>query len=93
MAGGNLLISCGQLRGATYGIYTFLEDVFGCHWYSSKVSCIPKKPSIILTDLDIVQKPSFEYREPDYAVADDPDWSARNKRNSAGARLDEARGG
>jgi hypothetical protein len=92
-AGPHLVIAGGRLRGTMYGVYTFLEDVLGCRWYTSKVSHIPKKPSITLKDLDIAQKPDFEYREPFYFDAFDGDWAARNKSNSSHARLDEARGG
>lgn len=92
-AGSNLVIAGGRLRGTMYGVYTFLEDVLGCRWYSSKVSRIPKKASITLTALDIVEKPDFEYREPFYTDAFDADWAARNKCNSNHANLDEARGG
>lgn len=91
--GPHLVIAGGRLRGTMYGVYTLLEDVLGCRWYTSKVSHIPKNPSITLEALDITQKPDFEYREPFYFDAFDADWAARNKANSSHARLDEARGG
>jgi hypothetical protein len=81
-AGPHLVIAGGRLRGTMYGVYTFLEDVLGCRWYTSKVSHIPKNPSITLELLDITQKPDFEYREPFYFDAFDADWAARNKSNS-----------
>ena len=92
-AGPHLVIAGGRLRGTMYGVYTFLEEVLGCRWYTSRVSRIPKKPSLTLGPLDIAQKPDFEYREPFYFDALDGDWAARNKANSSQARLDEARGG
>jgi len=92
-SGAHLVIAGGRLRGTMYGVYTFLEDILGCRWYTSKASYIPKKRTIILPPLDIVEKPDFEYREPFYADAFDPDWAARNRVNSNSARLDEARGG
>ncbi|MCX6375977.1 MAG: alpha-glucuronidase family glycosyl hydrolase, partial [Armatimonadetes bacterium] len=79
--GPHLVIAGGRLRGTMYGVYTFLEDTLGCRWYSSYVSYIPKKPTIILKPLDITQKPDFEYREPYYSDAFDADWAARNKAN------------
>ncbi|HET6456759.1 MAG TPA: DUF4838 domain-containing protein [Armatimonadota bacterium] len=90
--GPHLVIAGGRLRGTMYGVYTFLEDL-GCRWYSSKVTSIPKKPTITLPPLNIVQKPDFEYREPFYTDAFDADWAARNKCNSNSARLDADRGG
>lgn len=91
--GPHLVIAGGRLRGTMYGVYTFLEEVLGCRWYTSKASYIPRRPTITLQTLDIVQKPDFEYREPFYTDAWDPDWAARNKTNSNHSRLDEKRGG
>ena len=91
--GPHLVIAGGRLRGTMYGVYTFLEETLGCRWYSSKVSSIPKKPTITLKPLNIVQKPDFEYREPFYVDAFDGDWAARNKCNSNSARLDADHGG
>lgn len=92
-AGPHLIIAGGKLRGTMYGVYSFLEDVLGCRWYTSSVSKIPKNPTIKFASLDIVQKPDFEYREPFYADAWDADWAARNKSNGNAPKLDEARGG
>ena len=89
----HLVIAGGRLRGTMYGVYAFLEEVLGCRWYSSRASRIPKKRTITLKPLDIVQKPDFEYREPGYTDAFNADWAARNRANSSQARLDEARGG
>ena len=91
--GPHLVIVGGRLRGTMYGVYTFLEEVIGCRWYTSNVSYIPKSPTLTIKPLDIVQKPDFEYREPFYTDAWDPDWAARNKANGNHTRLDETRGG
>lgn len=91
--GPHLVIVGGRLRGTLYGVYTFLEEVLGCRWYTSTVSVIPKLPTIPLKPLDIVQKPDFEYREPFYTDAWDPDWAARHKVNGNHPRLDDQRGG
>jgi len=92
-AGPHLVIAGGRVRGTMYGVYTFLEDVLGCRWYTAKVSSIPREPSITLGSLDISQKPDFEYRDPFYQEAFDGNWAARNKSNGTRARLDETRGG
>ena len=91
--GPHLIIAGGRLRGTMYGVYTFLEDVLGCRWYSSKVSRIPKKPSITLGSLNITRKPDFEFRDMWYWDSFDPDWAARQKLNGNSPRLDEERGG
>lgn len=91
--GPDLIIVGGRLRGTMYGVYTFLEKVLGCRWYTPSVSYIPKKPTVILPTLDITETPSFEYREPFYSGAHDADWAARNKCNGNSTTLDDARGG
>jgi hypothetical protein len=91
--GSRLIIAGGRPRGTMYGVYTFLEGHLGCRWFSSKVSRIPKLPTIVLGDINDTQEPVLEYREPFWFDAFDADWAARNKCNSSSARLDEARGG
>jgi hypothetical protein len=89
----HLVLAGGRLRGSMYAVYTFLEDTLGCRWFSSKVSRIPKRERIEIGALNDRQVPVLEYREPFEYDAFDADWAARNKMNSASARLDEARGG
>lgn len=91
--GRHLVIAGGRLRGTMYGVYTFLEDILGCRWYTSAVSKIPEKPTIRFGSLDITETPDFEYREPYYTDAWNADWAARNKVNGNRPNLDEARGG
>jgi len=86
-------IAGGRLRGTMYGVYTLLEDYLGCRWFSSDVSRIPKLDCVALGRLNDTQVPALEYREPFYIDAFDADWAARNKMNSASARLDAPRGG
>lgn len=91
--GDDLILAGGKLRGSMYAVYTFLEDILGCRWYTSEVSKIPHMESIHISSLDIKQKPAFEYREPFWNDAMDVDWAARNKCNSSFASLDKKRGG
>ncbi|MBI4025257.1 MAG: DUF4838 domain-containing protein [Verrucomicrobia bacterium] len=91
--GPHLIIAGGRLRGTMYGVYSLLEDVLGCRWYTSKVSHVPTKRTITIGDLMITQKPSFEYRDPFYYDAFEADWAARNKANGTYTKLDKRRGG
>jgi hypothetical protein len=86
-------ISGDDRRGLLYGCYGLLEDVLGCHWYTAKISKIPKKPTLSVGSLDITQKPAFEYREPFYWEAFDRDWAVRNRTNGNSQRLDDSVGG
>lgn len=91
--GNNLILAGGRPRGTLYAVYTFLEDQLGCRWWSSKVSTIPKKPTINIPKLDIRYVPALEYREPFWFDAFDADWAVRNKSNGNSERLDAKRGG
>ena len=91
-AGSQVLIVGGRQRGTMYGVYTFLEKL-GCRWFTSDLSVIPKKPSLVVEPLDEIQKPAFEYREPFFTEASDKDWAARNKVNGSSMDLDESTGG
>ena len=91
--GSDLILAGGRPRGTLYAVYTFLEDVVGCRWWSSKVSTIPKKPTLKIADLNIRFVPRLEYRESFWFDAFDGDWAARNKCNGHAERLDAARGG
>jgi hypothetical protein len=90
--GEHLVIAGGKPRGTMYGVYTLL-DRLGCRWFTTDVSVIPKKPTLVIKPLNESQKPAFEYREPYFAEAFDKDWAARNRVNGSSQRLDESTGG
>ena len=50
--GTDLVLSGGRPRGTLYAVYTLLEDVVGCRWWSPGVSTIPEKPDLALPALD-----------------------------------------
>ena len=91
--GDDLIVAGGYPRGTLYAVYTFLEENLGCRWWSSKVSTIPKKPTITVGALNIRYVPPLEYREPFWYDAFDGDWAVRNKCNGNSERLDVKRGG
>ncbi|KPL24425.1 MAG: hypothetical protein AMJ75_03735 [Phycisphaerae bacterium SM1_79] len=91
--GKDLVLVGGEPRGTLYAVYTFLEDHVGCRWWSSKVSTIPKKPTLKVGELNIRHVPPLEYRESFWFDAFDGDWAVRNKSNGNSERLDAKRGG
>jgi hypothetical protein len=91
--GKDLVLVGGHPRGTLYAVYTFLEDYVGCRWWSSKVSMIPKKPTLKVDKLNIRYVPALEYRESFWFDAFDGDWAVRNKCNGNSERLDTKRGG
>jgi hypothetical protein len=90
--GNHLIIGGGRPRGTMYGVYTFLDSL-GCRWFTTDVSIIPQKPTLVIQPLNTSQKPAFEYREPFFTEAVDKDWAARNRVNGSFLHLDESTGG
>ncbi|MHC4889579.1 MAG: DUF4838 domain-containing protein [Planctomycetota bacterium] len=91
--GKDLVLVGGHPRGTLYAVYTFLEDYVGCRWWSSKVSSIPKMPTVKVDKLNVRYVPPLEYRESFWFDAFDGDWAVRNKCNGNSERLDAKRGG
>ena len=93
--GQKLVIAGGEKRGTLYGVYTFLEEVLGCHWYTSTLIEIPHMDDLkIPVAIDIKEKPYFEYRETDWISPRDRTYSIANRQNGNIYRqLSEAQGG
>lgn len=91
--GPNVVIAGPGPRGTLYGVYGLLEDHLGCRWFAPEVSTLPKSDRLVLADLDETTVPRLEYREPFTFEAFDGDWTARNRMNSANARLEAKHGG
>jgi hypothetical protein len=91
--GSDLILAGGSPRGTLYAVYTFLEDVVGCRWWTRDAWNIPRKPTLSLAPLSVRYAPPLEYREPFWFVAFDPFWAARNKANGTRAGGDDRRGG
>jgi len=92
-AGRDLILAGGSPRGTLYAVYTFLEDVVGCRWWTQAVWNVPKKPVLSVGPISVRYAPPLEYREPFWFVAFDPFWAARNRANGARAGGDDRRGG
>jgi hypothetical protein len=69
------------LRGTMYGVMSFLENEFGCRWYTPMVKVIPPKKEYTFYSLNHSESPGIEVRNDFYYLAFDPVWAARNKMN------------
>ena len=79
-AGNDLILAGGAPRGTLYAVYTFLEDVAGCRWWTPGASRIPKDPNLSFGALDKRYAPPFEHRDiMIMPIAAGPDWSVRNR--------------
>lgn len=92
--GDTLILSGGKPRGTLYAVYTFLEDVVGCRWWTAAESFFPKKPDLRIGRLDIVYTPKIIYREAFYRdPLENPKFAAKLKLNGNFYRIPRSHGG
>lgn len=77
----DIYIYGGKLRGTMYGVMSFLENEFGCRWYTPVVKIIPPKKDYVFYSFDHIESPGIKVRNDFYYLAFDPVWAARNKMN------------
>ncbi len=92
-AGPHLAIVGGRPRGTLYGVYTFLENYLGVRWLTSRVTNVPRRPTVPLPSVTRRERPAFEYREVFFFDAFDGAWAAHNKTNGHATRLTPEQGG
>ncbi|NLC59405.1 MAG: DUF4838 domain-containing protein [Armatimonadetes bacterium] len=91
--GRNLLLAGGRPRGTLYAVYTFLEDVVGCRWWTSRESTIPRRPTLTVPPQNIRYVPRLICREAFYRDAFDGVFAARSKCNGHFERVPPEYGG
>lgn len=88
-----VLILGSDQRGTLYGVYTLLENYFGCRFYAPDFTKIPAKDTLTLPALDDRQVPVLEYRSPYHCFYFGAEWNVRNKCNGHQANLESKHGG
>jgi hypothetical protein len=91
--GGRLLLAGGRPRGTLYAVSRFLQEQCGVSWWTPWASSFPKQSTLQVKELNIREKPAFEYREPYWFTARDPDWSWRNQCNGNFCEIPPNEGG
>ncbi len=92
-AGQDIHITGGSARGLLYGVYAFLEDYVGVHWYGPDYTQIPRRPTLTVPAIARTEAPAFAYREIFVREADTPEYSTHNRLNGRfGHRLGRAMG-
>ena len=90
----DIFLAGGRPRGTLYAVFTFLEDVVGCRWWTSTESTLPDRPSLnIPIPLDRLYVPPLQYREAFYKDALNAPFAARCRCNGHFAKTTEAFGG
>lgn len=92
---GNLYICGGKERGTMYGVFAFLENELGIHWFSKDFTALPPRRQYVVGDLRYSSKPAFAYRQVLYYTSIvDHDWDAHNKLNFGyGRKVNNSYGG
>ena len=80
-------------RGTLYAVYTFLEDMVGCRWWSSSESFTPQLATLEIPELNTVYVPKLLCREAFYRDAFDGVYAARSKCNGHFERIAPEYGG
>jgi hypothetical protein len=91
--GGNLLLAGKRPRGTLYAVSRFLQEECGVCWWTPWASSIPKQSTLQIKELNIREKPAFEYREPYWFPTNDLDWAWRNQCNGNFTELPTEMGG
>jgi len=91
--GPHLILAGGRPRGTLYAVYTFLEEVVGCRWWTATESFIPRRPTLEVPALDRIYVPQLRYREAFYRGAFASPFAARLKCNGHFARIPPEYGG
>ena len=80
--GEDILIRGEGPRGVIYGVYTLLEDCFGCRFFAEDCELIPPAETLALPgDLHMEKHPAFCYRDV-FLAAMSPACKVKNKVNA-----------
>ena len=80
--GKKLFIAGSGVRGALYGVYTFLEEYLGCRFYTSDYEKIPSRDVLGVQPIERDEQiPVFEYRDIDFVVSRANDFQPKLKAN------------
>ena len=88
-----LVLTGAEPRGTLYAVYAFLEDVVGCRWWTSTESFVPKRPTLVVGDLEVSYAPKLLYREAFYRDALGGPFAARLRTNGHFCRIAPEFGG
>ncbi len=78
-----IVLSGAEQRGAIYAVYTFLEEYFGCRWFTYRLIVVPEAEKLIIpAEIDYTYTPSIIFRENDWiSPSRSNEYKAANKLN------------
>ncbi|RKX45363.1 MAG: hypothetical protein DRP64_04855 [Verrucomicrobia bacterium] len=74
-------ISGANEKSLLYAVYAFLEESFGCRWYTSDVKEIPKRDNFSFSKINITEASPISFRSVDYIDVWDPAMAIPNRNN------------
>lgn len=86
-------ITGGSVRGAVYGMYTFLENCLGCQFLAEDCEIIPRVERVALSPAAFQSAPAFDYREVYWRGALNGRFALQMRLNSARADIPPEWGG
>jgi hypothetical protein len=90
---GNLLLAGGRPRGTLYAVNRFLQEQCGVRWWTPHLTNFPQRSSLRIKDLNVREKPAFEYRGPYWSAGFDPLWKMHNEANNESSPIPPDIGG
>lgn len=79
--GGDIVIIGGSERGTMYGVFSFLENEFGCRWYTETCTVVPKRTFFSFTCFDHAEAPAIPVRNILYSEFRNADFRAHGRIN------------
>lgn len=79
--GKRLLLAGGRPRGTLYAVSRFLQEQCGVRWWTPWTTTIARHSTLKIGDLNVREKPAFEYREPYWFTALNTEWAWHNECN------------
>ena len=93
--GSKLIIAGGKKRGTMYAVYSFLEDVLGCRWWTPTEELVPDRPVIDILPIDRKDIPVFISRDV-LCISNREggnNWPIKHKLNGTGTAVTDEEGG
>ena len=91
--GNKLLLAGGRPRGTIYAVNRFLQEQCGVRWWTPWATNLPQQSTLKISNLNVREKPAFEYRGPYWFPAFDPLYRVHNCANNENREIPKNLGG
>lgn len=79
--GATIHVSGKNEKSLLYAVHAFLEESFGCRWYTSEVRKIPARDCFSFDKINIMETSPIPFRSVDYIDVWDPEMAIPNRNN------------